>query len=126
MNGHCDGYSSRAFVTSAIVVMPFLAMIMNVAGLLGCLVVMMSLGYPPVTFFNQLVGSTGYGDLLGGLSKAAVFGLLVGGVGCMRGLQTTTGAAAVGESTTRSVVSGILLIILADGLFAVLFFYLDL
>jgi phospholipid/cholesterol/gamma-HCH transport system permease protein len=101
-------------------------MIMNVAGLLGCLVVMMSLGYPPITFFNQLVGSTGYVDLLGGLCKAAVFGLLVAGVGCMRGLQTTTGAAAVGESTTRSVVSGILLIILADGLFAILFFYLDL
>ncbi len=113
-------------VLAGIIVMPFLAMIMNVAGLLGCLVVMMSLGYPPITFFNQLVGSTGYGDLLGGLFKAAVFGLLVAGVGCMRGLQTTTGAAAVGESTTRSVVSGILLIILADGLFAVLFFYLDL
>ncbi|BBK32903.1 phospholipid/cholesterol/gamma-HCH transport system permease protein [Stella humosa] len=113
-------------VLAGIVVMPFLAMIMNVAGLLGCLVVMMSLGYPPITFLHQLVGSTGYGDLLGGLFKAAVFGLLVAGVGCMRGLQTTTGAAAVGESTTRSVVSGILLIILADGLFAVLFFYLDL
>lgn len=113
-------------VLAAIVVMPFLAMLMNVAGLLGCLVVMMSLGYPPVTFFNQLVGATTHLDLLGGLFKAAVFGLLVGGVGCMRGLQTTTGAAAVGESTTRSVVSGILLIILADGLFAVLFFYLDL
>lgn len=113
-------------VLAAIVVMPFLAMLMNVAGLLGCLVVMMSLGYPPVTFFNQLVGAVSHVDLLGGLFKAAVFGLLVGGVGCMRGLQTTTGAAAVGESTTRSVVSGILLIILADGLFAVLFFYLDL
>ncbi|BBK42207.1 ABC transporter inner membrane subunit [Allostella vacuolata] len=113
-------------VLAAIIVMPFLAMIMNVAGLFGCMVVMISLGYPPVTFFNQLVNSTGHVDLLGGLFKAAVFGLLVGGVGCMRGLQTTTGAAAVGESTTRSVVSGILLIILSDGLFAVLFFYLDL
>ncbi|MGE0723296.1 MAG: MlaE family lipid ABC transporter permease subunit [Alphaproteobacteria bacterium] len=113
-------------VLAGVFVMPFLAMIMNVAGLLGCLVVMMSLGYPPVTFYNQLVGATTYGDLLGGLFKAGVFGFLVAGVGCLRGLQTTTGAAAVGVSTTRSVVSGILLIILADGLFAVLFYYLDL
>ncbi|MCC7274130.1 MAG: MlaE family lipid ABC transporter permease subunit [Alphaproteobacteria bacterium] len=112
-------------VLAGILVMPFHAMIMNVAGLFGCLVVMMSLGYPPITFYNQLVGATTHGDLLGGLFKAAVFGLLVAGVGCMRGLETTTGAAAVGESTTRSVVSGILLIILSDGLFAVLFFYLD-
>ncbi|MGE0718916.1 MAG: ABC transporter permease [Alphaproteobacteria bacterium] len=113
-------------VLAGVFVMPMLAMVMNVAGLLGCLVVMVSLGFPPITFFNQLVGATTYGDLLGGLFKAAVFGLLVAGVGCMRGLQTTTGAAAVGESTTRSVVSGILLIILADGVFAILFFYLDL
>ena len=88
-------------VLAAIVVMPFLAMIMNVAGLFGCLAVMMSLGYPPVTFFNQLVGAVTHQDLLGGLFKAAVFGLLVGGVGCMRGLQTTTGAAS-GTSTPRS------------------------
>ena len=112
-------------VLAGVFVMPFLAMIMNVAGLLGCLVVMMSLGYPPVTFYNQLVGAVSHVDLLGGLFKAAVFGFLVAGVGCLRGLQTTTGAAAVGVATTRSVVSGILLIILADGLFAVLFYYLD-
>jgi phospholipid/cholesterol/gamma-HCH transport system permease protein len=39
---------------------------------------------------------------------------------CLRGLQTGEGPRAVGESTTRSVVSSILLIILADAIFAAL------
>ena len=41
-------------------------------------------------------------------------------VSCLRGLQTGEGPRAVGESTTRSVVSSILLIILADAVFAAL------
>jgi len=48
----------------------------------------------------------------------------VAGVGCLRGLQTTTGASAVGESTTSAVVSGIILIAILDGVFAVLFYSL--
>jgi len=39
-------------------------------------------------------------------------------VSCLRGLQTGEGPRAVGESTTRSVVSSILLIIVADVIFA--------
>ena len=63
-------------------------------------------------------------DLAGGLFKALVFGVLIAGIGCLRGLQTLKGASAVGVSTTRSVVSGIFLIIVADGVFSVLYFYL--
>ncbi len=48
--------------------------------------------------------------------------LIVATVGCLRGLQTRTGAGAVGESATSSVVSGIVLIAVADGIFAVLFY----
>jgi len=54
-----------------------------------------------------------------------VFGFLVASVGCLRGLQTGAGAAAVGRSTTSAVVSAIILIVVADGLFAVLFYHLD-
>jgi phospholipid/cholesterol/gamma-HCH transport system permease protein len=60
-----------------------------------------------------------------GLFKALVFGALVGGVGCLRGLQTESGAGAVGISTTRAVVSGIVLIVLAEGIFSVLLYVLD-
>ena len=60
-------------------------------------------------------------DLFGGVVKSFVFGLLVAGVGCMQGLLTGKGAAAVGLSTTRAVVGGIILIIITDGIFAVLY-----
>ncbi|MDO9082193.1 MAG: ABC transporter permease, partial [Humidesulfovibrio sp.] len=63
-------------------------------------------------------------DLLGSLAKIVVFSLLVSGVSCLRGLRTGGGASAVGRSTTNAVVSGLILITIADGLFAVLFYYL--
>ena len=85
---------------------------------------MVSLGYPLVTYGNQLQSAVQVRDLIGGLSKSLVFGMVVAGVGCLRGLQTTTGASAVGESTTSAVVSGIILIALVDGVFAVVFYYL--
>jgi len=39
-------------------------------------------------------------------------------------LQTQQGPSAVGVSTTRAVVSSILLIIIADAVFSVLYFFL--
>jgi phospholipid/cholesterol/gamma-HCH transport system permease protein len=87
---------------------------------------MLSFGYPTVTFFNQLLQAATYGDLLGGLFKAFVFGILVSGIGCLRGLQTGSGASAVGASTTSAVVSGIVLITITDGIFAVVYYMLGL
>jgi len=48
----------------------------------------------------------------------------VAGIGCLRGLQTGTGATAVGQSTTSAVVSGIILITITDGIFALIYYYL--
>ena len=59
-----------------------------------------------------------------GLFKSLIFGLVVAAVGCIRGMQTRGGAIAVGVSTTRAVVSGIVLIVIADALCGVVFFQL--
>ena len=111
-------------VIAAVVMMPLLTMIANLMGLLGGAVVLMSLNYPFVTYLNEVRGALQLEDLLGGLAKSLVFAVLVAGIGCLRGLQTETGASAVGLSTTRAVVSGIILIVLADGAFSVAFYYL--
>ena len=58
------------------------------------------------------------------IEQPVIFGIIVAAVGCLRGLQTKTGAGAVGESTTSSVVSGIVLIAFIDGLFGVIFYML--
>jgi phospholipid/cholesterol/gamma-HCH transport system permease protein len=107
---------------AAFLVVPVLTMLMNLAGLLGGAVVFLSLGYPLVSYVNRITAIVSVGDLMGGLFKGFVFGMVVAAVGCLRGMQTGTGAGAVGESTTSSVVSGIILIALIDGLFAVIFY----
>jgi phospholipid/cholesterol/gamma-HCH transport system permease protein len=63
-------------------------------------------------------------DLVSGLVKTLVFGALLAGIGCLRGLKTGTGASAVGDSTTRAVVSSIIAIVVADGVFAVVYYLL--
>src|SRR5206468_9989797 len=48
------------------------------------------------------------------------FGALIAIAGCLRGMQCGKSSASVGEAATSAVVTGIVLIIAADGLFAVL------
>jgi phospholipid/cholesterol/gamma-HCH transport system permease protein len=111
-------------VIAAVLMTPLLTIFADLVGLIGGAVVLLSLGFPLITFWNQIQLAVGHGDLLGGLAKSFVFGILVAAIGCLRGLQTQTGAAAVGESTTRAVVSGIILIVIADGVFSVIYYYL--
>jgi len=111
-------------IIAGVAVLPLLTLFNCLFGLLGCAVVMVSLDYPMVTFVERIQGASGLKDLFGGLAKTLVFGLLIAGIGCLRGLQTRTGASAVGDSATRAVVSGIVAIVIADGVFAVLYYFL--
>ncbi len=113
-----------ARVVSAVLMMPVLTVFSLLFGLIGGAIVYLSLGFSLVLYCHQLVGALDLADLGGGLFKSAVFGLLVAAVGCFRGLQTEIGASAVGLSTTRAVVSGITLIVIADGVFSVSFYLL--
>jgi len=54
-----------------------------------------------------------------------VFAILIAGIGCLRGLQTGAGASAVGDAATKAVVSGIILLVVVDGLFAVVYYMLN-
>ncbi len=111
-------------VLATTIVTPLLAVITNIAGIVGAGVVLLSLGFPLVTYTQHVESAIDTGDVLAGLFKAVVYGTLVGAVGCLRGLQTSNGASAVGISTTRAVVTGIVLVVVAEGIFAVLYHYL--
>ena len=111
-------------VLAAVFVTPLLTVFADLIGVIGGAVVLLSLGFSLETYIHQLTSSVSWLDMMGGIFKAGVFGLLIAAIGCLRGLQTGTGASAVGESTTRAVVSGIVLIVVFDGLFSVIFFYL--
>ena len=109
-------------VLAGIAVTPVLTVYAMAIGVAGGLFVMMMLGFPLATLLHQLSGSLRVDDVLAGLVKSFFFGAVVAGVGCMRGLQTGAGAAAVGDATTRSVVTSIFLIVLLDAVFAVVYY----
>jgi phospholipid/cholesterol/gamma-HCH transport system permease protein len=107
-------------VVAGILLTPVLTVFAMYSGLVGGIPVMLGLGFPLRLVLNQVQISLHFGDLAEGLSKSIVFGAIVASVSCLRGIQTGEGPRAVGESTTRSVVSSILLIILADAVFSAL------
>ncbi|HYZ30839.1 MAG TPA: ABC transporter permease [Crenalkalicoccus sp.] len=113
-------------ILAAALVMPVLTLVLDLAGLIGMGGVMATLGFPPVAVLHQLQGALKVKDLVGGLVKAAVFGLAIGLVGCRAGLGAGRGPRAVGDAATAAVVGGIVGIVVLDGLFAVLFFRLGL
>jgi phospholipid/cholesterol/gamma-HCH transport system permease protein len=105
-------------VVAGILLTPVLTVFAMYAGLLGGIPVLLGLGFPLRMVLHQIQSSLHFGDLAEGIGKSIVFGAIVASVSCLRGLQTGEGPRAVGESTTRSVVSSILLIILADTIIA--------
>jgi phospholipid/cholesterol/gamma-HCH transport system permease protein len=111
-------------VLAAVLVAPLLTLCNIAMSIVGAYVVMASLGYSLPFYVNQVTHAVDLSDFLGGVFKAFVFGLIIGGVGCLRGTQTMQGPGAVGDSTTRAVVAGIVLTIAADAILGVVYFSL--
>lgn len=109
-------------VLAGILATPILTIYSDFLGTGGGFFVMLCRGFPFITLWRQLVGAVAIDDIMAGLIKSFVFGALVASIGCLRGLQTKSGASAVGVSTTRSVVSSIFLIVVVDAIFAVVYF----
>jgi phospholipid/cholesterol/gamma-HCH transport system permease protein len=108
-------------VLAGMLVMPVLSLVLTVAGLAGMAFVMTLLGFTMTTVAQQLTNFVSLKDLLGGLFKAAVFGLAISVVGCRAGLGAGRGPRAVGDAATAAVVGGIVAIVVLDGVFAVLY-----
>ncbi len=112
-------------VIAALLTIPLLTLFANLVSLLGGALTMQSFGIPFVTFVHEIESIVRFQDFMAGWVKSFVFALLIAGIGCLRGLQTGAGASAVGDAATRAVVSGIVLIVIVDGVFAVVYFILD-
>ncbi len=112
-------------IFAVMLTLPLLTLFGDIFGIAGGIVVaVFSLDITPIGFLQQLEKAIGPWDVFSGMLKAFVFGILIAGVGCYRGIETRGGALAVGKSTTSSVVSGIFLVVLADSLFVIIFHYL--
>lgn len=71
-------------------------------------------GVPEVWYRYQLLAHTGIADVLCGVIKGAVFGLLIALISCRHGLWTQNGAVGVGRATTRAVVDSSLAILIMN------------
>ena len=102
--------------------MPLLAMYANAVGIVGGMAVSLSvLKIPPAAYWVEMLTIVDLSDLIVGTIKAATFGLIVGLAGCLRGIEADRSAAGVGRAATSAVVTAILLIIVSDAIFAVVF-----
>ncbi len=102
-------------ILAVVCAMPLLVVYADVIGIVGGLSVSVTmLDLTTTQFMTGLLEPVVLADGLVGLFKAVVYGVIIGLSGCMRGLQTGDDASAVGDSTTSAVVTGIILIVLAN------------
>ena len=109
-------------VLALVLTLPILALIADVAGLVGgAAMSWASLGISPGMFATRLVEGVDMRHVLVGLVKAPVFAVLIGLVGCQAGMRVRGDAASLGMMTSRAVVAAIFAVIVADAAFSVFF-----
>lgn len=102
--------------------MPCLSTVSNIAAVLASGLicrVYFSIAFP---YFLELVtDSLLIRDIITGVLKSFIFGFLIAGIACYRGLTVRGGAAGVGTSTTSSVVTAITCVIGFDTLYNIVY-----
>jgi phospholipid/cholesterol/gamma-HCH transport system permease protein len=112
-------------LVALVVMLPLLTFIAMVAGLLGGMSVgAFSLDIPPQAYLARLQSTMELRHFLVGMSKAPIFALIIGLIGCLEGLQVQGTAQSVGERTTSSVVQTISLVIVLDAIAAIWFMHM--
>jgi phospholipid/cholesterol/gamma-HCH transport system permease protein len=107
---------------AVMVMMPILALYANVLGILGGMFVSSSmLNIPASAYWIETQNRVNFSDVGSGLFKCLFFGLAIGLAGCLRGMKCERSSAGVGTATSSAVVTGIMLIVMADALFAVIY-----
>lgn len=109
-------------VLALLLMLPLLAFVATVFGLLGGLTVgAYGLDIPPQQYLARMHDTMELRHLWVGLVKAPFFALGIALIGCLEGLQVEGTAQSVGERTTSSVVQAISLVIILDAFAAIWF-----
>ena len=124
------GFSPLEFLVlpravALILMMPLLCLYSDFVGVLGGATIgvgMLDLSW--TAYFRETANAISLTDVMGGVFKSSVYGVLIALAGCLRGLQCGNSSSAVGDAATSAVVTGIVAIIVACGTFAVIFYVL--
>ncbi|AOD15850.1 ABC transporter permease [Xanthomonas fragariae] len=105
-----------------ILTLPLLTFIAMIAGLAGGVTVgAFDLDIPPQMYLARMNDTIQLRHFLVGLSKAPLFAVVIGLIGCLEGLKVSGTAQSVGERTTSAVVQTISLVIILDAIAALWF-----
>jgi len=108
------------------VMVPLMVIYSNMLGMLGGFVVgRLVLGMPVKAYIHESFVNMDMTDVGSGLLKASVFGAIIAYAGCLRGMNADTSSTGVGKATTSAVVTSLLMIIVANAIFAVIYSIYD-
>jgi len=110
-------------IIAGTLMLPILVLIGDIIGVFGgYLVSVYNLGFSPGSYLSQTWDILERMDVISGLVKAAVFGLIVSLMGCYHGFNSGRGAQGVGAATTYAVVSASILILIFNYIMTQVFF----
>lgn len=110
-------------VLAMAIMTPVLSLIADLAGITGgWLVSRLQLGLTTQLYVDRSIDALVWRDVWSGEVKAAIFALIIAAVGSYYGFHVRGGAEGVGRSTTATVVTSIFLVIVADGVFTLIFY----
>jgi phospholipid/cholesterol/gamma-HCH transport system permease protein len=102
-------------VIASLVVFPVLTLLANVIGTLGAYIISVHLfDIDSASYVDYMFGFLYPRDIITGLIKAALMGIVVATICCFNGLRTSQGAKGVGDSATKAVVASSVTILVAD------------
>ena len=105
------------------IMLPLLCIYADIMGIFGGSIIGVTmLDLSLVEYLEQTRKSIYLSQCGQGLLKSAVFGVLIGYAGCLRGMQCGRSALAVGEATTSAVVTSIVLIVVSDSIITFLLY----
>ena len=112
-------------VLALVLMMPLLCVFADLVGILGGMFVgVFMLDLSAGTYLRETISTLTLVNLFGGLIKATFYGALIAIAGCLRGFQCGNSSSAVGDAATQAVVMSIVMVVVACGLFAVVFNFL--
>jgi phospholipid/cholesterol/gamma-HCH transport system permease protein len=112
-------------IVATVLMLPLLTVISDFIGLGGGFgAAYFTLHLSASEFWHRAINSLVFGDLVQGLSKPVLFGLIVASVGCYQGMTVRGGTQGVGRATTTAVVIASVAIIVSDTVLSRLLLYI--
>ncbi len=108
---------------AGLIALPLLVVVADILGVLGGFIIAtVKLGFNTGAYLTNTLNFIETDDVVSGLAKAAVFGVIITLMGCYQGYNSKGGAQGVGAATTSAVVSASVLILAFDYVLTELFF----